>query len=180
MKRNAFTLIELLAVIVILAIIALIAVPIVLNIIEDSKKSSQKESINMYGKVVEEAVGKYLLKNPNDKDVPTIDELKNGNYLNYTGNVNCEETIIYQNGKIYLDKCTVDGTLVTYTYGEKSYRDYITLETDTGATGLSVGDKYKYKVNDTDEFYFYVLSIEDDKVNLIMNSNIHLFLFLKY
>ena len=40
MRSKGFTLIELLAVIVILAIIALIAVPIVLHIIEDSKKSS--------------------------------------------------------------------------------------------------------------------------------------------
>ena len=44
--RRGFTLIELLAVIVILAIIALIAVPIVIHIIDDSKKSSEKESIN--------------------------------------------------------------------------------------------------------------------------------------
>ena len=36
-RKNAFTLIELLAVIVILAIIALIATPIVLDIIDDTK-----------------------------------------------------------------------------------------------------------------------------------------------
>ena len=39
-NKKGFTLIELLAVIVILAIIALIATPIVINIIEDSKKNS--------------------------------------------------------------------------------------------------------------------------------------------
>lgn len=43
-KRNGFTLIELLAVIVILAIIALVAVPIVLNMIENSKKNAAKSS----------------------------------------------------------------------------------------------------------------------------------------
>ena len=43
---KGFTLIELLAVIVILAIIALIATPIVLDIIEDSKESSNIQSIN--------------------------------------------------------------------------------------------------------------------------------------
>ena len=46
MKAKGFTLIELLAVIVILAIIALIAVPIVLDVIEDTKTSSLKETIN--------------------------------------------------------------------------------------------------------------------------------------
>ena len=47
MKRG-FTLIELLAVIVILAIITLIAVPVLLNIINDTKNSSEKESIKLY------------------------------------------------------------------------------------------------------------------------------------
>lgn len=41
-KKKGFTLIELLAVIVILAIIALVAVPLVLNVIEDSKQEQPK------------------------------------------------------------------------------------------------------------------------------------------
>ncbi len=44
MKRKGFTLIELLAVIVILAVIALIAVPIILNIVNKSKKSAFLDS----------------------------------------------------------------------------------------------------------------------------------------
>ena len=49
-KKKGFTLVELLAVIVILAIISLIAVPIVLDIINNSKENSKKESIELYGK----------------------------------------------------------------------------------------------------------------------------------
>ncbi len=45
MKRKGFTLIELLAVIVILAVIALIATPLVMNIIEESRKSSFRVSV---------------------------------------------------------------------------------------------------------------------------------------
>ena len=175
MRKNGFTLIELLAVIVILAIIALIAVPIVLGIINDSKKSSEKESIKMYAKAIEDGVANFLLRNPKEKEVPTVPQLKGEHYINYKGNVSCEEEKIYPNGKIYLDKCTVDGTKVLYTYGEKqkkSYKKYITLVTDTGTSGLSVGDEYTYKVNATDTFTFYVLSIKGDEVNLIMDSNI--------
>ena len=55
MKNKGFTLIELLAIIVILAIIAVITVPIILGIIDDSKKKAAinsaygyKEAINHY------------------------------------------------------------------------------------------------------------------------------------
>ena len=44
MKKKGFTLIELLAVIVILAIIALIAVPVIMNIISESRKSAFKDT----------------------------------------------------------------------------------------------------------------------------------------
>ena len=44
MKKKGFTLIELLAVIIILAVIALIATPIVLNVIDNARKSANKDS----------------------------------------------------------------------------------------------------------------------------------------
>ena len=46
-KRNAFTLIELLAVIVILAVILVIAIPRILDVIETSKKDSFKNSAQL-------------------------------------------------------------------------------------------------------------------------------------
>ena len=47
-KKNGFTLIELLAIIVILAIIAVITVPIILNIIDSSKKGAKTDSFYGY------------------------------------------------------------------------------------------------------------------------------------
>ena len=52
-KKKGFTLIELLAVIVILAIIALIATPIILNMINDAKKSAAKDSAYGYIEAIE-------------------------------------------------------------------------------------------------------------------------------
>ena len=70
---NAFTLIELLAIIVILAIIAVITVPIILNVIDNAKKGSIKDSAYGY----KDAVNKYyvseLYENENIK--------LNGTYL---------------------------------------------------------------------------------------------------
>ena len=61
--KKGFTLIELLAVIVILAIIALIAVPIILNIIKDSKEQANMRSAEMYMDAVKKSVMRYNLTN---------------------------------------------------------------------------------------------------------------------
>ncbi len=53
MKKKGFTLIELLAVIVILAVIALIATPLIMNVINDARKNSFKDSAYGIKKAVE-------------------------------------------------------------------------------------------------------------------------------
>ena len=52
-NKKGFTLIELLAVIVILAIIMVIAVPQILNVINDSRESSWKNSVRMVKNAIE-------------------------------------------------------------------------------------------------------------------------------
>src|SRR5690554_6205731 len=65
MKRQGFTLIELLAVIVILAIVAIIAVPSVINVIEDARKGSFKNSV--YG-IIKSAEYNHALKTIKDSN----------------------------------------------------------------------------------------------------------------
>ena len=62
-KKNAFTLIELLAVIVVLAIIALIATPIVMNTIKKSQKGAAERSADNYIDAVETTVATKRLDN---------------------------------------------------------------------------------------------------------------------
>jgi len=69
MKNKGFTLIELLAVIVILAIIALIAVPIILDLIGNTKVSASKRSVENYI----EAVELYLVRSEMDNNRVTLD-----------------------------------------------------------------------------------------------------------
>ena len=64
-KKNAFTLIELLAIIVILAIIAVITVPIILNIIENSKRGAATDSAYGYKDSVNKYYVSKLSENPN-------------------------------------------------------------------------------------------------------------------
>ena len=67
-KSKAFTLIELIGVLVIMAIIALIVTPLVMNIIRKARISADKRSvdaygrsIDAYGRSVELAIAGYLL-----------------------------------------------------------------------------------------------------------------------
>ena len=52
--KKGFTVIELLAVIIILAIVALVATPIVLNVIDTAEKSAAESEINMIVNGVEQ------------------------------------------------------------------------------------------------------------------------------
>ena len=61
--KKGFTLIELLAVIVILAVISLIAIPIVMNIIEDSRQAAAKRSAEGYVRAVNYKIAQEALYN---------------------------------------------------------------------------------------------------------------------
>lgn len=69
MKKRGFTLVELLAVIVILAIIALIATPIILGVIETSKKGAAENSALGYTEAVEKQIARNLLDEDATNDI---------------------------------------------------------------------------------------------------------------
>ena len=83
MKKNAFTLAELLAIIAILGIIAVVVTPNITNILNDSKKSLNDTQI----KAIEEAARNYgiqkitLVNNAPSKSTITLQELINNGYL---------------------------------------------------------------------------------------------------
>ncbi len=83
MKKKGFTLIELLAVIVVLAIIALIATPIVMNIINSSKKGATERGAENYIKQVEVSIATKRLSE-STSDLSSLD----GTYtINSDGNL---------------------------------------------------------------------------------------------
>ena len=182
--KKGFTLVELLAVIVILAIIALIAVPIVINIINNSKKSSEEESLKLYLDAVQKAIvrkqlvtttfnpkkctieGQEIICDEEEIEIdvkgekPTEGEIKFKKGILVKG-INLKLNGLYyqvSNGRVS------DGAIEKY--------ELFRLIQDISPSGLSIGDEYTYQVNDSDKFTFYVLSIDDTKVNLIMDRNI--------
>ena len=172
MKKQGFTLIELLAVIVILAIIALIAVPIVIHIINDSKKSSEEETVKLYIDSVKKAIARKQLENNSFN--PSICNIENsGNLLcgnveviiDMKGQTPVRGTIKIRNNKVKYINLLLNG---------KYYNKITELVLDNNNNGKpNIGDKYTYQVNDTDIFNFYVLSFNtDDTVNLVMDRHI--------
>ena len=97
MKEKGFTLIELLAVIVILSVITLITVPMITNVIEESKKKALASSIqglvesaNLYA-IEKDGAYEFLF------DKEHKGSTKKGESLDYRGTIDGE-------GKLYLDK----------------------------------------------------------------------------
>ena len=123
--KKGFTLIELLAVIVILSVITLITVPMITNVIEESKKKALAssveglvESANLYA-IEKDGVYEFLF------DKEHKGSTKKGEQLDYRGTIDGE-------GKLYLDRegnisvCISNDTYYAY----KNYN-----------SGIIVGDK---------------------------------------
>ena len=130
-RGKGFTLIELIAVLVIVAIIALIVTPLVMNIIRKARISADKRSVDAYGRSIELAIAGYLLdtgKFPTEVSQLTIE---------YSGSqVVCETTQINTDSSVYLAGCTVAGRSVeNYTYGSDKSPTY---------TAYTVGDQVTY------------------------------------
>ena len=133
---QGFTLIELLAVIVILAIIALIATPIVLNIIEDVKESTNLRSGEFYLDAVEQAIMRKKLKGEPFK-LDSCNIGSNGNLwcdaktieVEVSGKKPVGGKILFENGVIKNVQMIIDGkVIIKNSDGQLDYNDKLILE----------------------------------------------------
>ena len=153
--KKGFTLIELIAVLVIMAILALIVTPLVMSIIRKARVSADKRSIDAYGRSIELAIAGYLLDNG---DFPTsIDQLT----IEYSGEeVVCPTTQLNNDSSVYLADCTVAGRNVeNYTYGSDKSSTYQSYEVGDEVTYNNV-DYYVIKDSGTKESTLTLLKAE--------------------
>ena len=178
-RQKGFTLIELLAVIVILAIIALIAVPIVLNIIDESKKNAGLRSAEMYVKAAEMSIAQSTLK---DINIPADEyQIKDGDICLNDG---CTETLTVEvngevptSGKITIAGGTISSIELTYkdgktivknSDGDLVYKDAPAEPTLASCdfksgTEKTIGAKYECDFGDGAR-NFYILELGSNKV----------------
>ncbi len=124
-KKRGFTLIELIAVLVIMAIIALIVTPLVMSIIRKAKISARKRSVDAYGRSVELAIASYLL---DTGTFPTNEQLPNLK-IEYSGsNVVCNVMAMKENGGLYLSECKVNNVDVKDSSTEDGWYHYGTRD----------------------------------------------------
>ena len=115
MKKQGFTLIELLAVIVILAVIALIATPIILNVIEDSKKGAAEQSVIGYINGIENSVLVSELDNNSLEDGSyNINELN----VEVKGNKPSSGNVTLENGIVVDAVICMNGYRINYANSE--------------------------------------------------------------
>lgn len=128
-RAKGFTLIELLAVIVILAVIALIATPIIMNVINDSKKGAAKDSMYAYVKSVELSAMKKV--SATDNGINGTFDIKNGDLYDQTsknlvleveikGSKPKSGTITLGNGQVTGGNFNIDGQDITYNKDESN------------------------------------------------------------
>ena len=109
-KRNkGFTLVELLAVIVILALIALIATPIILNVINDAKKQAAKDSAYGYMDAVEKYIVSSELEDKSIQDGTYRVEDLNSMGVSVKGSIPDNGTIKIESGSVKRYDIGIDG-----------------------------------------------------------------------
>ena len=112
-KNKGFTLVELLAVILILALIALIATPIILNVINDAKKQAAKDSAYGYMDAVEKYIVSSELEDKSIQDgIYSVEEL-NSMGVNVKGSTPDNGNIEIKNSSVKSYDIGIDGYAVS-------------------------------------------------------------------
>ncbi len=188
MKRSrGFTLIELLAVIIILSIIALITVPVIMNIIERANKSAFKDSAYGIIKAGELHYADKLLEPsgmtsditftfPDAKGLDIKGSRPKSGNMKVTKEGKIELAI--SNGK-YCARKSINDNDVTIDENIdncsliKGPNPIITTNNSCLTEGICEnGTKLNVKVNEKENYDFYVIKDDGNELTLIMNKNL--------
>ena len=186
MKKNGFTLIEMLSVVIILTVLSLLIIPNVVNSIKEYQSTTDSLSMaiittgadlyiddyknsypsyygNTYCVTLEKLVDLGYLKKPvkyQDEDITDLKTLK----------ITYDDTYNYE----LVDKGTcISSPLICNPVEEQDLTTGTSPKKDeNGNIIFTPGDEYICEVAEDVEHRFFVLNTNEDKINLIMYSNI--------
>ena len=186
MNNNGFTLIELIASIIIIAMLVTIVSISISSTVRDYKESLSKTQIS----IIEEAANVYYLKEgiKNSYENRSFKLCVNLSYLIENDYIE-DESIknIYDNEKLEGSVEITYKSEYTYKYKENTCSfQYVAVNPictavtkETKTTGnipkgnYLPGDEYMCEVKNNTKYHFFVIETEGNNVNLIMNSNIN-------
>ena len=170
MKNKGFTLIELLAVIVILAIIALIATPMILNVVEKSRKGAAESSALGYIDAVEKQMMINLIDSDSTNDItdgvyetsnlevsvkgekPSEGwiQIEKGKVINYSFRIG--KYFVNMDGKVYNPLVTINGKIsskpIPISFSTDSWTTIITAVRKNNTSVYKVGDTKEVDLGD--------------------------------
>ncbi len=166
--NKGFTLIELLAVIIILAIIALIATPIILNVIDDAKRSAGLSEANMIYSGITNYCAMEDMKEQIDDNYVRIcnNSLEPANVSSMVNLGKAEILEIAYDSKLTRLKVKSNGYIYTLVDGKMTEGDIAIEES------YNVGDLLKVDVGNGIEQNIYVLEVNGDEVTGILDHNL--------
>ena len=172
--KKAFTLIELIATIVILGVVTSIVSILIMNVIRNVKDSARKRSIDNYGRIIETSMAEYQSQNLKYPD--SIEQLE----IEYVGSViECETRRINPDKTIYLSECKVNGKKVLDKSTEDGYYHYGTLVltneeyVDKLGKNIEIALKDYYEENNKYPINYRLLNLPtlDKDVNCVSEIN---------
>jgi len=187
MNKKGFTLVELLAVVVILALLALLTSTAVTKLVKDAKKDLSETQMTLIKSAADTWIADNLNSLPSSGTCGylTLEDLKYYGLLDNTilDPKNSEEISNDLKIKITTTTSAYGNPVTTAEVNPESiegcsqiYFPICTIAADSTVTGLNAGAKYNCKVDpNKDEYIFYVLTsatANATTVNMIMDSNI--------
>jgi len=137
-------------------------------------KNEQKKVINGYGDALKGIVAVYFEKQ--DVLLEYDDATK---LINYEYKVICDTHEIYEDGNVYLDKCSINGKKTTYSYGKKQEKEVPKISED--AIKVYVSKKSKKATlkepSNKDDYDVYYFEIDGKYTDLTLLSDTSNYIF---
>lgn len=190
MDNKGFTLVELLATIVILSLLTLLASTTITKVVRDSKSELYDSQIELI-KLAAESWGAdnlYSLPEEDECKYIVLGNLKSSGYLDsniinpktnkaFSSNIKIKittKTTNQGNVKSYYEVDSKDTSSCEYVY---QICEAVTDSTKTVGNvpkgNFDIGDEYICEVKEDTFYHFFVISSEGDKINLILDRNIN-------